>query len=145
MTVKIESLAEQLLEKGIRPSYQRLKVYEYLRLKKGHPTADEIFNQLSRETPPLSKATVYNTLHTFVEAGLARIISIDGDEIRYDMVLSNHGHFKCDLCGEITNFAIAIDETPTGGLERFEVRNKNVYFNGVCPKCIQLSDRERIE
>lgn len=136
MVVTIEFLTDELLKKGIRPSYQRIRVLEYLHEKKGHPTVDEIFLFLSSEIPSLSKATIYNTLHTFVEVGLARTIGIDGDEMRYDITLTNHGHFKCDVCGTITNFAIDIDRYPAHELDQFEIKDKNVYFNGICPNCL---------
>jgi Fur family transcriptional regulator, peroxide stress response regulator len=138
----LEISSEILAQKGIRPSYQRLKILEYLRLHTGHPTVEEIFNYLSPDIPSLSKATVYNTLHTFSETGVVRTVHIDGDEMRYDIILSNHGHFKCDVCGRITNFAIDIDRVPTGDLARFKIKDKNVYFNGICPDC-QNQPQER--
>lgn len=109
MEIKIEFLTNELQKKGIRPSYQRIKVLECLYRKDTHPTVDEIFRMLSPEIPSLSKATIYNTLHTFVEAGLVRVVSIDGTELRYDITLSNHGHFKCEMCGTIYNFQIDMD------------------------------------
>jgi len=44
LSQKIENLAKILIEKNIKPSYQRIKVLEYLTAKRNHPTADEIFN-----------------------------------------------------------------------------------------------------
>jgi Fur family peroxide stress response transcriptional regulator len=137
------NLNKLLQDKGIRSSYQRLRILGYLHQEHGHPTVDEVYQSLSSEIPSLSKATVYNTLHTLVEAGLVRTIGIDGDEIRYDVVLSSHGHFKCDTCGEITNFAIDIDQFPANELEKFEIKTRNVYFYGTCPICINRLLEER--
>ncbi len=140
--MSIESLTEHLKNKGIRPSYQRIKVYEYMHQKGGHPTADEIFRALSASIPSLSKVTIYNTLHTFVEAGLLRVVEIDGTEKRYDILLTNHGHFQCDACGTIYNFQMDIDQVLIEGLSQFEITQKNVYFKGLCPDCLQqTSDR----
>lgn len=135
MNSSIASLTETLKQKRIRPSYQRLKVLEYLHEIQGHPTVEEIFGALTPEIPTLSKATIYNTLHTFVDAGLVRVISIDDAEMRYDIILSNHGHFKCDACGSIFNFAIDIDHFPIDGLKQFQIHEKNVFFKGLCPNC----------
>jgi Fur family transcriptional regulator, peroxide stress response regulator len=96
MDVSIEFLTEQLKGKDIRPSYQRIKVLEFMYHVGGHPTADEIFRALSADIPSLSKGTIYNTLHTLVEAGLVRDVGIDETEKRYDITLSNHGHFQCE-------------------------------------------------
>jgi Fur family peroxide stress response transcriptional regulator len=131
LSQKIENLAKILIEKNIKPSYQRIKVIEYLTAKRNHPTADEIFNELVIEIPTLSKATIYNTLNLLVEAKLARAVTIKENETRYDAKVANHGHFKCDLCGTIYDFPTNIDDLSTDSLKEF-----NVYFNGICPKCL---------
>jgi Fe2+ or Zn2+ uptake regulation protein len=136
MEFSIELLTEKLTRKKIRPSYQRVKVLEYLYRFGGHPTVDEIFRALSPNIPSLSKVTIYNTLHTFVKAGLVRIVDIDDNEMRYDVTLSNHGHFQCESCGAIFNFTIDIDQISVDGLKSFEISEKNVYFKGLCPNCL---------
>ena len=139
MDVSREFLTKQLGDKGIRPSYQRIKVLEYLYCKEGHPTADEIFRALSPDIPSLSKVTIYNTLHTFVEAGLVRVVDIDEVETRYDITLADHGHFLCEGCGTIYNFQVNIDQVPVEALNQFEITQKNVYFKGLCPICRKSS------
>jgi Fur family peroxide stress response transcriptional regulator len=126
----------EIFNRGIRPSYQRIKILEVLDQKDTHLTVDEIFRILSPEIPTLVKATIYNSLHTFVEAGLVRVVSIDDNELRYDITITNHGHFKCKSCGAIYNFEIDIDGIPFDGLSHFEITEKNVYFMGLCPKCL---------
>jgi Fe2+ or Zn2+ uptake regulation protein len=136
MKLSSEALADKLHNKGIRPSYHRIRVLEYLyRKKENHPTADEVFEALSPDIPSLSKTTVYNALHTFVESGLARVVDIDDSEARYDTMLLDHGHFKCTACGAISNFAVDFACISIGGLDQFEIYEKNVYFKGLCPKC----------
>lgn len=136
MGLSSESLADILHRKNLRPSYHRIRVLEYLyRQKDGHPTVDEIFDALSPEIPSLSKTTVYNTLHNLVEAGLARAVSIDGVQTRFDGTVSSHGHFKCDSCGAIINFPIDFDRLAIAGLDEFDVTQKDVYFRGQCPEC----------
>jgi Fur family transcriptional regulator, peroxide stress response regulator len=135
MEVSIEVMANQLIDKGIRPSYQRVKVLDYLYQKGGHPTVEEIYCALSPDIPSLSKVTIYNTLHTFVKAGLVRMVDIDETEMHYDITLTNHGHFRCDSCGEIINFSVNMDRVSIDGLDQFEITEKNVYFKGLCPNC----------
>ena len=136
MNQKIENLAKTLNEKDIKPSYQRIKILEYLITKRSHPTVDKIFNDLLKEIPTLSKATVYNTLDLFKEANLARIITIENNETRYDAKVASHGHFKCESCGSIYDFEVNIDNLSTDSLEHFKINEKNVYFRGICPKCL---------
>jgi Fe2+ or Zn2+ uptake regulation protein len=138
-------LNAELRSKGIRPSYHRVMVLEDLHRVQTHPTADEIFARLSLEIPSLSRATVYNTLNAFRRAGLVRVISINGVEKRYDITLHTHGHFKCERCGDITNFEVDIDNVRVAELALFDVREKNVYFHGACPKCLNQENGKRSE
>ncbi len=143
MTESIKIITDRLVKKNIRLSYQRIRVLEYLHQKKGHPTVDQIFNHLSPEIPSLSKTTVYNILHILVEAGLVRIVSVDRVETRFDIMLSNHGHFKCDACGAITDFEIDVESIPFSDLGHFEIKEKNVYFNGLCPNCTNQKNKKK--
>ena len=67
--------------------------------------------------------------------GMIRPVGIDTDELRYDRILTNHGHFKCEKCGEITDFPIDIDSLIVEELSRFQINEKNVFFKGLCPNC----------
>ncbi len=131
----MKSIAEKLKEKNIRPSYQRMKIFEYLNNERNHPTADQIFRYLVKEMPTLSKATVYNTMDIFRKAGLVRVVNIEDNEARYDSEVSVHGHFKCELCGKIYDFPIDTDALSSNVLKGFKITEKDVYFRGICPEC----------
>jgi Fe2+ or Zn2+ uptake regulation protein len=137
MKPSFENLSNELLKKEIRPSYQRIKVLEYLITQRCHPTVDHIYNGLIKEVPTLSKATVYNTLNLLIKAKLVRVVTIEDNETRYDITMSNHGHFKCDLCGTIFDFTINIDNFMADELSEFKINEKNVYFKGICPGCLK--------
>jgi len=98
MIARFENMSNKLKKNKIRLSYQRLKVLEYLSKNHGHPTVDQIYNDLRKEVPTLSKTTVYNTLIVLCEARLVRVITIEDNETRYDLITKSHGHFKCVLC-----------------------------------------------
>ena len=42
---------------------------------------------------PVSLATVYNSLHQFTEAGLLRILAVEGSKTYFDTNTSDHHHF----------------------------------------------------
>ncbi|OPX45085.1 peroxide operon regulator [Ruminiclostridium hungatei] len=136
MKPSFEDLKKELRMKNIQFSYQRLKVLEYLTQNQCHPTADKIFTDLQKDIPTLSKTTIYNTLKILVEAGLVRVINIEDNETRYDIIVENHGHFKCESCGTIYNFSIDIDLLTSADLKSFRINDKNVYFKGICPRCL---------
>jgi len=130
-----ENLAKVLVEKDIRPSYHRIRIYRYLVENRIHPTVEKIYSDLQKELPTLSKATIYNTLKLFSDKGLAKTLTIEEKEARYDVLEDNHGHFKCIKCGEIYDFKIDMDELGTGDLRGFKICQKDVYFKGICTRC----------
>jgi len=136
MKPSFDQLKEELRLRNIYLSHQRLKVLDYLTLNQCHPTVDQIFTDLQKEIPTLSKTTVYNTLRILVEAGFVRIITIEDNETRYDIEIETHGHFKCESCGTIYNFEIDINSLASRDLINFKINDKNVYFKGVCPRCL---------
>ena len=136
MNLLSQDLSTQLTRRSIRPSHQRIKVLEYLIKNQCHPAADQIFKDLQDEIPTLSKATIYNTLNLFAEAGLVRMLSIEDKETRYDIITNNHGHFKCEKCGTISNFKMDLNSIAAEELAGFKISDKNVYFKGFCPKCL---------
>lgn len=133
---KNETYVRKLLERNISPSIQRVMILKHLVENPCHPTADRIFSALRHTVPTLSKATVYNTLNLFAEAGLVRVLAMEEKEARYDIVTEPHGHFKCLSCGRIINFAVDVDHLTTDELRDFQIAQKDVHFYGRCPACI---------
>ena len=136
MKLIFKDLSAELKNRKVRPSYQRIKVLEYLNKNQCHPTVDQIFKDLQSEIPTLSKSTIYNTLNLFLKSGLIRVINIEDNETRYDIITKNHGHFKCESCGKIFNFSIDFNSFKTEELSGFKIIDKNLYFKGICPKCL---------
>ncbi len=141
-----KDLSAMLAKNNIRPSYQRIKILDYLIKNQFHPNVDRIYKDLQSEIPTLSKATIYNSLDLFVAAGLVRVLTIEDHETRYDIVTENHGHFKCEECGAIYNFKVDIDLLTTDELTDFKILDRNVYFKGVCSKCLlNMNNNKRKE
>lgn len=138
MELKLENLLDELKEKKIRLSHQRIKVLDHLIQYRYHPTADQIYNGLKKDVPTLSKTTIYNTLNSFVDAGILRVITIEDNETRYDIDIGDHGHFKCEVCKEIYDFKLDINAIISEDLNDFKVTDKNVYYKGICPKCLLI-------
>jgi len=134
-----EKVFNKLAEKNIKPSFHRIKVLEYLMVNKNHPTVEQIYSNLKKLFPTLSKATIYNSLNLFIEKGLVQPLAIEETELRYDSTLESHGHFKCEGCGSIYDFEIDIDSIPFNGLDNFIINNKEVYFRGICRNCVTVN------
>lgn len=105
--------------------------------RKNHPSVDEIYTELVKEIPTLSKTTVYNTLNTFIAAKIAQVLSIEDTETRYDANVSFHGHFKCKKCGNIYDFRLDTTDCKSDDLDNFLIEEKNVYYKGICNTCLE--------
>ena len=130
----MENFSKYLSSHDIKPSVQRLMIYEYLYRHHNHPTADNIFIALAPFIPTLSKTTVYNTLKLFVSKGVATVLNIEDNEVRYDADTSAHGHFKCKNCGEVFDFRMS-NALDIKGLEDFHITEYHINLKGYCKVC----------
>lgn len=145
MEPTLETLSDELKKRNIRLSHQRIKVLEYLTKNQCHPTVEQIYCDLLQEVPTLSKTTVYNTLKSLADARLVNILTIEDNEMRYDIITENHGHFKCEKCKSIINFNINAEALSTDDLSAFRIHERNVYFKGVCPGCLfKINDYKEV-
>ncbi|MDO4719825.1 MAG: Fur family transcriptional regulator [Peptostreptococcaceae bacterium] len=131
----IKDISRFLVERGIKPSYQRVRILERLVENMNHPTVNDIYVDLIDEIPSLSKTTVYNTLNLFSENGIVRSFSVDGHEARYDIVSRGHGHFICLSCKEIYDFDLEEDLVIHHSLEGFETMEQDITLRGICKLC----------
>ena len=75
---------QRLVEKGIRPSLQRIAIMDWLIKHPTHPTIEDVYKGLAESIPTLSKTTVYNTLRMLSEHNAAQMITIDEHRVCYD-------------------------------------------------------------
>lgn len=137
MEFKIDNIEEYLRSHGIKPSFQRIKVFNYLLKYRNHPTVDMIYQELVNEIPTLSKTTVYNTLKLFVDKGITLLITIEEGQARFDADTSLHGHFKCEQCNLVYDFDIQFENMKITEIENFQINENHVYFKGICKDCLK--------
>ena len=104
ITKSVQEIAAALTEKGLRPTQQRIAIYDYLLRHPTHPTVDTIYRAVLERFPTFSRTTIYNSLHALVDAGLIRTVTIEPEEQRFDGNAADHAHFKCCGCGSIYDF-----------------------------------------
>ena len=84
----------KLRSADLRPTRQRVSLASLLFVAGDrHVTVDQLFAEAKALHMPLSRATVYNTLHQFVAAGLVREIALYGAKVWYDTKTGSHCHF----------------------------------------------------
>jgi Fur family peroxide stress response transcriptional regulator len=120
---------------GVRRTPQRF-VLERLLTNPDHATVEELWAALNKRHAKASRATVYNTLHALVEAGLVREFTLDGKAARYDANLDRHHHFVCDRCGAVEDVDwFDVPEFGGSGTEHRSIRCYEVILRGECAKC----------
>jgi Fur family iron response transcriptional regulator len=128
--VKRETL-QALTEHGIQPSAQRVAVADYVLYTTDHPSADQVWAQVKRSFPMLSRATVYNTLNLFTEKGLLRELVLAEGKVVFDPKLDPHHHFLDEDTGEIVDVPwSALDVRRVHSLSGFDVREYQVVMRG---------------
>ena len=128
--MKRETL-QALTEHGIQPSAQRVAVADYVLYTTDHPSADQVWAEVKRSFPMLSRATVYNTLNLFTEKGLLRELVLAEGKVVFDPKLDPHHHFLDEDTGEIVDVPwSALDVRRVHSLPGFDVREYQVVMRG---------------
>jgi len=134
---KYEKYMKILKENHMKATPQRIDILKYLEEHMTHPSAEEIYSDLKKENPSLSKTTVYNTLDALSKHNIIHILTISGSELRYDFKTKPHHHFMCTRCGAIIDMDI---DCPYLGMFMemgHRIDEMHGYFRGVCKDCLE--------
>jgi Fe2+ or Zn2+ uptake regulation protein len=137
-----EKYVKILKEHSIKITSQRLEILKYLNEHHTHPDVEEIYSELKKKHPSLSRTTVYNSLEILKKNKIVQSLTISGSELRYDVEESLHHHFLCKKCGAILDISITCPNMNCildGGHRVEEVHG---YFKGICKNC-QTNEKGR--
>lgn len=121
---------------GLKLTPQRLAILDYLDGNKNHPSAEEIYKEVSVRFPTMSFATVYNTLEALHKRGSILELTIDPNKKRFDPNTEPHHHLICTRCGRIEDVHRKYDlSLPGASKNGFEITGNHIEFYGICPSC----------
>ena len=111
------NLLERLRAAGLRPTRQRLALARLL-FEQGdrHVSAEQLHSEAVAASVPVSLATVYNTLHQFVGAGLLREVVVNPGRSYFDTNMGDHHHFFFEDTGQLVDIPsdrIGLTSLPT--------------------------------
>ena len=126
-----------LQESGLRATPQRVAVLNSMdAMGQVHPTAEELYTVLKGAFPTISFATVYNTLRSLIDAGLAVELQYGDRASRFDLNTALHHHLICEKCGSMTDVYLPQLQVGDAGLEHdFQVTRYHVEIRGLCKYC----------
>ncbi|MEN3033980.1 MAG: Fur family transcriptional regulator [Aquificaceae bacterium] len=135
----LESFITAFKERGLKLTPQRVAVYENIKNRSDHPTAEEIYLSVKQKHPFVSLATVYRTLETLEEAGLIKRVAYFGNSVRYDANISHHHHLICVSCGAIQDIELSLDWHPPKEVLGYKIQTFGINLFGVCQRCQKKS------
>lgn len=97
-------VGEALRRCGIVPTRQRKRIAALLLPYPRHMTANEVCREVNWQSPPISKATVYNTLNLFARKGLLSQVAIGRGRTFYDSNTAPHCHLYDEDTDSLTDF-----------------------------------------
>ena len=121
-----------------RNTIQRSLVLEAVNKLHCHASADEVYDEIKKEHPTISRATVYRNLNLLAQMGQIRRLEIPGCADRFDHITYSHCHAQCRICRRIFD----VDMEFVTGLEKgikntqgFEFSGYDILFYGTCADC----------
>lgn len=135
--MKLKPISHLLRAKDLAVTAQRAAVMEFLHGNTDHPSVDDIYRQVRKRFPYISRATVYNTVKTLTRAGILQEVLVQQDKTRVDPNVSRHHHFKCLRCGRIEDVPYEILTAAHVGehAKGYQVEEVHVVMEGRCKRC----------
>jgi Fur family ferric uptake transcriptional regulator len=137
---------DRLRELGLRVTGARLDVLKTLHDSPLPMTAQHVLEAVA-ELGPTDRVTVYRTLNSLVDLGIAHRVDPGDRTWRFGLLAKDHhqhAHFVCDDCGSIrcleeALITVSMKGRPTS--DRFKVKQQDVYLHGTCETCLELPAR----
>ena len=133
---------DRLKSHGLNVTAQRLTVLQTIS-DFPHITADQATEIARNHLGSISRQSVYDTLNTLVEKGLARRIQpINSPALFEDRVGDNHHHLVCRSCGVVVDVDCAVGLRPcleASDDNNFIIDEADVTYWGECPACQQAA------
>ncbi len=125
---------------GIKLTHQRLEIFKELMTALDHPSAEDVHIRLQERMPTVAIDTVYRTLATFDELGIARKLHLINKRNLFDINLTPHHHFVCDHCRKVEDVYWPNFDTvtlPEVVADIGKVRSRHLELHGLCNTCLE--------
>ncbi len=108
---------QRLREAGLRTTRQRLQLSALL-FSRGerHLTAEDLLREARRAGLKISLATIYNTLKSFTDHGLLKVVPLGAGRVLFDTNTRPHFHLHLEETGEL----IELPPDPSALAERLQ-------------------------
>ena len=136
---RLERMVRVLKEKGGRLTAQRLAMLRILSKSAGHPSAEQIYEQIKSDYPTTSRATIYKTLSLLKDMGEVFEVTFASEASHYDGNKPYpHPHVICTKCARIVDPEFEDMAGISQEIARqtgYQITHQQVNFFGLCPRC----------
>ncbi|GIV29282.1 MAG: transcriptional repressor [Bacteroidia bacterium] len=130
-------LDDYLKRKGLRKTLERYNVLKEIYSISGHFEIEALYERMKNKKYRVSRATLYNNMEIFVDAGLVVKHQFGKQSAQYEKAYNyrQHDHLICQDCGKVFEFCdpriLQIQKT-TETLLGFTVTQHSLQFSGKC-------------
>lgn len=122
----------------IKKTVQMEVVLDTVRKMGHHATADEIYSEINKIHPSISRGTVYRNLNRLSELQEISRRELPGGASCYDCRCENHYHARCSRCGRV--YDVDMDYIPDlferiSDTRGFIFLQNDIVFKCICPEC----------
>lgn len=134
----MDGVLDQLRGKRLKITPQRVAILKALLGSDSHPRVGDLYNQVRKEHPMISLATVYKTLELFRDNGLVSELGFADGSARYDPNIHPHVNLICIKCGRIEDLDDRLLEKIMNGIRKksaFKILGHRFEYYGYCDNC----------
>jgi Fur family peroxide stress response transcriptional regulator len=128
---------------GVKLTHQRLEIFKELMAVTDHPSAEDVHMCLQGRMPTAAIDTIYRTLATFDELGIAKKLHLANKRNLFDINPIPHHHFVCDRCRKVGDvYWPDFDKTslPEAVVGIGKVRSRHLELHGLCNTCLEQTE-----
>ena len=137
--IRLDEITQRLRESGHRLTPQRMAVLKILASSAGHPSVEQVYDQVKVDFPMTSLGTVYKTVTLLKEMGEILELGFGADSHRYDGARPDpHPHLICIKCNKIIDGDLSLDQKSLRSLEQasgYQILRPQISLYGLCPDC----------
>lgn len=141
---RFELIINTLKDNGYKITPQRLAIVKILAMSEDHPSVEDIHDNLKKDFPTMSLATIYRNVLIMKSLGEVLELGFPDGRNRYDGHKPDpHPHVICIKCKKIVDPDLqSVDEMKREvALEtNFTILNHRLDFFGICSECMNKKE-----
>ena len=137
---RFETIIQKLRDNHHKITTQRLAIVRILSKSQGHPSVEDIYDQIKHDFPTMSLATIYRNLVLIKSFGEILELGFPDGSNRYDGNKPYpHPHVICIKCKKIVDPDLdSLDDMNKEVAKEadFKILNHRLDFFGICSNCL---------